>query len=454
MTRFSRRRFLDRLGLAASAPLLLPVARKLVSEARGAPAEQRRCALFFVIGECLPATAPLGFVPEGAKLPPLRNGFISASAPFLHAAPAAPSLLAPLARRWSKMAIVDGLVNNVGPGTQHGYGFACLSGLTTEGNKPEYGGRPTGISIDQFVAQRIGRGTPLPSILFGFNGSKASDTSANTFSGGRDQPLGHVGLPSLLYAKLLGKGSGAAPGGDDKSRALLQTRLLDSMRDDVKRLQAELASPERERLDGYLGAIADFDRRQQELQKTLATGNCGMPPAGADGTPEQRLASMFRMTALALRCGLTNVVGVSIGNGFGHSDLALFRDTFGGPYGEHSYKYEIYATAMHKLVAFFTAQVEELLASLGPLADSTTFLLVPGSGVGDTCHHSTPRVAGIVYDGTGTLRTGGRYVCYPQGQRSVVDLFTSVAHAAGAPTDRFGEGGLNVARGPLTELGA
>jgi hypothetical protein len=163
---------------------------------------------------------------------------------------------------------------------------------------------------------------------------------------------------------------------------------------------------------------------------------------------------MFRMATLALRCGLTNVVGVNIGASHNyHSKLQVFRGTLLIPtYEAHGTGY---VPGLHNVMKWIAGLIAEMLAALGPLADSTVVTMVGGTGAsrreGENHHGMPKRFPAFVYDGTGTLRTGGRYLAYPPMQRSILDLYCSVAHALGAPTDRFGEG-AQVARGPLPEL--
>jgi hypothetical protein len=52
--------------------------------------------------------------------------------------------------------LIDRFGNGGSGGVQHGTGWGCLTGRRPDGNSPEYGGTPTGISIDQHVAQKVG----------------------------------------------------------------------------------------------------------------------------------------------------------------------------------------------------------------------------------------------------------------------------------------------------------
>lgn len=438
MTSFNRRRMLERLGLLASAPLLAPIARNLVREAQGAQVGKRRCAIVMVIGENMPEKPAHGILPAGAASVGSSDWRRSKDMVQV-SADTAPELLAPMRSYWSKMAVVDGLKivkEEVGGAYQHGLGFAVLSGARTLERSPETGGKPSAMTVDRHVANVLGKDTPMASILFG--GSRAG----STFAAGEQKPVSEYSDPANLFAALAGKGSGSVPAGGTSNGAKLQARLLDVMRGDIKRLQMELAGSERQRLEDYLAAIDNYDKRQAALAEALQSGNCAEPPMPAGKTEAEKITSMFPMAGLALRCGLTNVIGVSVAHGFGHDDAGGFQpDVFGGGYGGHDFSGAVYAPQYKKLYHFMLKHVADLLGSLGPLVDGTSFLLMPGTTITDQGHHSMSRTGGVYFDGSATLKTGGTYTMFPQSNAPrFADLLCTFTHAAGAPTDKFNSG--------------
>jgi hypothetical protein len=52
----------------------------------------------------------------------------------------------------------------------------------------------------------------------------------------------------------------------------------------------------------------------------------------------------------------------------------------------------------------------------------------------------------------GKLKADGRFLRYAPGARSMADFFCSVSTAVGAPTDKFGMGGVEPVKGPLPEI--
>jgi hypothetical protein len=454
-SRLLRRRFLTRLGLASTAPLLHGIANSLLSEAFAAGPGRR--VLLFVIGETWHVKGNATPIPPGVDPGRVDEKYgVNKFGALDMTGVQMPSYFKPLAPFRNKIAIVDGLFTNFGAGgsgLQHGTGYGLLSGLATDGPS-EYGGKPKGITLDQYLARRMGKDAAVPSLLVGMQGGSVPDQSATTFAAGANQPLSHVGKPSLLQARLLGpKATSSTPGGD-ANEALLRKRLLDSMRDDIKRLQGELAGEEKTRLDGYLGAIDQYDRKQQQLRAAQASVDCSKPPTPNDGSAEARLESMFKMLTLALRCGLTQVAGVSIGHGFAHDDLALFKEVVpGGKYGSHGPD-DVYGPSMSKIHELASRLVADLLTGLGPLADQTVVMMIPGSGVNIGTHHANiDRWGALVYDGTNTLRTGSRYLRFGLRQKSTNDLLRTVALAAGVTATDFAADAPKMPnKGPIAEL--
>lgn len=438
--KFSRRKLLNRLGLTASAPLLAGLGNRIIGEALGAPSNDR-CAILVVVGECFPLSQPHGLVPAG-----IEPGGKDKWDPKDQVIDALPSMFGGLQPFASRTVVVDGLRMNVGTGTLHGTGFGCLTGFRPEGLTPEGGGTPVSVSLDQFVAEEIGKATPLKSVHFGFEGGMA-ETSATTFSAGYQRAIPHIGSPRLLHGRLF------AGAGGDAQTLKAQGPLLDSMRAQIKSLQAELAGFEKQRLDVYLAAVDDFDRRQARLRELSSQSGCEAPlPAEALGNAVQRLDAMFDMATLAVKCGITNVVGVAVGSGFGHDDLQAFAGVLADPtFGGHS-KPDVYFPGMNAIVSYLSGKVAGLIQG-GGRAERTTAMFVAASGSADGNHHSNvERVPAVVYDGTGTLKTGSRYLRFAKNTRSVVDFYSSVAHAMGRPTADFGKGSLHKVEGPIASL--
>lgn len=453
MTRYSRRRFIDLLGLAAATPLAQGIGTSIVSRAMGAPAT-RRLGIFCCIGEGvpiggIPSVGPrdraLGIVPievmdDTGDPDKVKNAGTLTNFTW-------PSILGPLEPFRSRMAIIDAVSQGHGVGNDHGSPFTILTAVPTidKPTDPGHGSVPGGISIDQYAANTIGKDSLLPSLLFGVSGTGQDEVYSSTFAAGAKQPLSYANRPSVLYRQLVGPGS-ATMGPND---AILSKRLLDIMRVDIKRMETRLAGgDDRVQLDRYLDSIDHFDRKQQGLRTMLAQQGCAVPALDKEGTSLQRMLQMFQMASLALRCNLTNVVGTTIGNGWDHDDLHAFNDAGWGPYGGHSGD-TIYWPFLNSVWRAKLGMLAGLMMDLGPLADQLVVAIVPANGSTTSGHHSRfDRTPVVVYDGTGTLKTGGRFVRNLPPRPDLADFFTSVTYALGAPVKQFNDAG----KGPIPTL--
>jgi hypothetical protein len=317
----------------------------------------------------------------------------------------------------------------------HGHKFAVLNAGGPTGN-------PSGISIDQHVAGVLGRDTPVKSLLFGLGGSSVKgDEATGVFASGSGAGLRHAQNANTLLLRMTGaktSGMGGAP------TTMLGTRVLDMVREDLKRLERNLAAEEKAQLTEYLTSMEAFQKKEQALGMQLQMEGCkipGTPPTGQGSMPGiVALDSMFRLSTLALKCGVTNVIGASMANTDTHNDLDLFVPN----YESHTK----YSEGMRALMPVSMGWVASMLKDLGTLADSITITIVPANGVsqdGPEQHHGCPTMAALVFDGPRAMRTGSRLL---RVRRNVADLYTTVAGALGAPIDNFN----NAGKGRINEL--
>jgi hypothetical protein len=288
-----------------------------------------------------------------------------------------------------------------------------------------------GASIDQHVAGALGRDTPIKSLLFGAQNSD-EPTASGTFASGPGAALRHALRPSALVAQL----TGAKPGTTaTRAQTVTSPRLLDLLREDLRRLDRGLAAEEKAQLAEYLASMEGFQKKEESLAKRLETMGCSFPSA-MDGGATANVGAMFRLAGLALRCGVTNVIGVTFGNTGTHEDLRMF----GGGYEGHG----DYRGWMRKFAPVSMGWVAGLIGELGPAAADLTVTIVPANGVAHGGqHHGNRSMAAFIYDGSGALRTGARFF---RRKRKLADVYTTVAHAVAASTEKLngaGDGKIN-----------
>ncbi len=441
--RYARRRFLRGMGLgAAAAPLALGIGDLMIGRALG-QTTRRKLAVFFVHGECWNGGGTdHTYVPPGVRDLTLAGPNLAKTVADGQDADmtgvAWPPFVTPLAPWKDRMVLVDGLplvgVSLDNPSNNHGQGNAALSAVGRAST-------PSGITIDQHVAAALGRDTPVKSLLFGLGTRSSGGDATGTFCSGPGVGMKHSQTPAALLSRLVGAGGNPTPGAP--APTVLGSKLLDLLREDLRRLDRGLAAEEKAQLAEYLTSMENFQKKEQGLADVITQVGCAFPgniPVSG-GDARAAFGSMFRLSTLALRCGVTNVVGATLGNTEYHDDLEPFVPS---PYVAHTQ----YDAAMRSLAPVSMGWVATMLKELGPLADSLTLTIVPANGLGhesSKSHHGCTVSSAFIFDGPRALRTGARLL---RTKRHLADLYTTLAGVLGAPVAKFNNAGA----GPIKEL--
>lgn len=175
------------------------------------------------------------------------------------------SILEPLAARKSGLLILDGLnFERVRGGSHEGGMEHMLTG----------GGAP---SVDQFIASQLNAMTPLPSLELGVQTSawgagvqtRMSYNDKHAFVHPDDDPV-------AVYRRLFG-GSAAGTGEGPPPEA----RALDVVRSELKDLERQLGTLEKQKLDAHLTSLTQLSRR---------IGGAAASAAACGGTPAPKLS--------------------------------------------------------------------------------------------------------------------------------------------------------------------
>lgn len=450
MIRYNRRRVLGRIGLGAGSLVLGSVADRLIARAYGQPTN-RKSVVFFVVGGAMQTEH--GTTGWGLQPPEVSGKFnnpeLSGRTDFTW-----PRKLEPLKALRNKTVILDGLNNDVPGASPHTGGYVVLS------CSPAGMG---GITIDQALAQSIGRDTALGSILVGCNFASMKNKlqrDSTTFAAGPGRPLQHIVSLDLLTKELFGAGASGAPASS------VSKPLLDSMRTDIRRLERSLAAEERGALGDYLKLIEQFEAQQVARAKV----SCKAPTLGGGGSAEDLTKGMTQAITLAIQCGVTRVAGIAIGTGFEHEDMPVHAQVTGrsGRMDGHSITedYSSYTGAVQK---FHAGLIADMHRALG---DDTVIVYLSDTGAApgkngqqsQFTHHGHPWRHPVVVVGTGggALKLGGRYLRFgPKFRdkpahataRPLSELYLSVAQAVGAPMKTFGAPSHPLpAKGPIPEI--
>src|SRR5580704_16358014 len=185
-------------------------------------------------------------------------------------------ILEPLAPFRDRMLVLSGLDQGQSKGLPFEVGGdhprACTAWLTGAHAKMTSGADlHAGISVDQIAAREFGKYTQLASLELGLESAEVVGACEsaygcayyNTISWRNDTtPLPMENRPRAIFERLFGD-SGVT---DAKTRAALREEdrsILDFVTENVSRLRGKLGGPDRGKIDQYLDAVRDVERRIQ-----------------------------------------------------------------------------------------------------------------------------------------------------------------------------------------------
>ena len=172
-----------------------------------------------------------------------------------------------------------------------------------------------GTTIDQMIAQKIGRENLMPSMQLavedpGANSSNCGEgyscTYTNTISwSSPTEPLPMELNPQVVFERMFGDGSTV------EQRAARRKRdrsILDSLTGSLSRLRTEVGASDRARLDDYTENVREIERRLQIAMKASTVAPTDMSvPVGVPQTFDEHIKLQFDLMALAFQADITRV---------------------------------------------------------------------------------------------------------------------------------------------------
>jgi len=254
---------------------------------------------------------------------------------------------------------------------------------------------PRNATIDQHIANVIGSGTAEKSIRISvdrhsassFNGKERNFQNVKTghFAAGNQTALPGYSNPILMFQDLFGAREAAPSEGD--FRRELRTKMFDHLSSDIRRLSNELAGTEKQKLDVILSELDAFAAEQDARLNMTCDGPRAPENSLLEAGGHAHATFMMELGALAIRCGLTNVMSVAIGAQPGSHEPMWAHG--GYPMGHNIMHYgscyqfwEDYMALIGQILDDFD-QVES--SGGRTLADDTTVMMMGDGGV---CNYS------------------------------------------------------------------
>ena len=440
----SRRMALRGLGATVALPLLDAMVPPLTALARTPATPARR--LWFV------------YIPNGVSMNAAVNNWkpVGEGADFDFS-----PILSPLSPLRDHLTVVSGLAQrqaemfNDGGGDHSRASAGWLSGVHAK--QAQGVNARAGTTADQIAAAALGRNTRLPSLelavdsgdLVGNCDNGYDCAYLNTISWRTPTtPMPTERNPAVVFERLFGDGGTAA---ERRAEVRSDRSILDDVTDDIAALQRTVGPTDRARVDEYLEAVREIERR---LRSTGQAAARELPPfERPTGIPEdfgEHATLMFDLQWLAYQADVTRVTTFMVGRELGgrsypelgipvnHHGLSHHRDdpeNLANLAKINTYHVELFASFVEKLRSTPDGD--------GSLLDHVRLLY--GGGISNPNQHEHFNLPIALVGGTG--RPGGRHL--EIAETPLANLLLAMLDWAAVRVDQLGD---STGRLPLEPL--
>lgn len=360
-------------------------------------------------------------------------------------------VLAPLADHRRKMLFIRGLYNEEAlKGNIH----SSQTGNLLSGAPLAAGGDiRSGQSVDQLIAQRLGRSTKVPSLVLGCERSNAMVTknysmlySSHISWSSPTSPSPLELYPALAFDRLFK---------DEASR--IDQSVLDAVHEQASDLRRQISSFDRQKLDEYLESVRDVEGRIESAGKvgelqgwrpTLDKPDIPRPPEGIPQSIVDHMRLMCDILVLGFQTDTTRVATLKLNND--HSSLRFPHLAI--DYISHHLLSHSDTKDWLRVNQFFMEQVAYIARKLDLIQEGertaldNSMLLYCSSML--TGQHDATQLPVVLLGGAGGKIKTGRTLDYSnQEQRQMCRLFLSVLDKLDIKLDKFGD-----ATQPLAEI--
>jgi hypothetical protein len=364
--------------------------------------------------------------------------------------------LEPLAAFKDRMVVISGLDNQQAAGLNGEVGGdhprACTAWLTGTHAKMTSGSDlRAGTSVDQIAAKEFGKHTQLASLEIGLETPEVVGACEaaygcayyNTISWRNETtPLPMENRPRAIFERLFGEA-----GADPKARLAIRQEdrsILDAINSEVKRLRIKVGGTDRSKIDQYLEAVRDVERRMQLAEKQ---GDPELPIGNPVGAPEL-FSDYFKLMAdlmvLAWQTDMTRVITFQMGHemsgraypelGFGDAHHPCTHHQGDQEKQVKTTKINMFHTTM---LSYYLGRLRDTSDGDGSLLDHSMILY--GAGLSDAnLHLYTDLSLLLVAGGVGGIK-GGQHVRYSN-RTPMANLLLTMLDKADVPyVDKLGD---------------
>jgi hypothetical protein len=366
--------------------------------------------------------------------------------------------LSPLTAVKQHVSVISNMeLQNSYPGTHATSNSGFLS--AAKAKRTESSDYYLGTTADQIAAEQIGQDTQLPSLELSMDLLATVGQCDNGYAcvyqnnlswSSPTTPLPAEAHPRIVFESLFGEG-----GSPDDRRSALRAKasLLDSVTEEIARLQNTLGASDREKVSHYLDAVREVERRIQHAEAIAAENP--LPdldrPVGVPASYADHARLMFDLQVLALQGDITRVI-----------TFQLARETSNRTYPEIGVSDPHHPLTHHggdpdkiakvaKVNRFHVSLFAEFLEKLqaipegdGTLLDHALYLY--GSGMGNPNVHDHVNLPILVAGGAAGRMRGGQHIRFDK-PTPLANLHLTLLNKVGVRLDSFAD-----SQGQIDEL--
>lgn len=407
----------------------------------------------------IPAFAAIGDRPTRLSFIEVPNGIIMDQfTPTTEGAGfALTPVLKPLAPFRDRMLVLSGLAQNQAAKLDGEIGGdhprACTAFLTGAHARMTSGADlRAGISVDQVAAREFKKHTQLASLEIGMESAEVVGACESAYSCAyyntvswlnETTPLPMENRPRVVFERMFGD-SGTTDPKVRMQRIKENKSILDAVVMNVKRLRKKLPESDRGKIDQYLDAIRDVERR---IQLAEAQSDRELPEmAGPVGTPT-RFSDYYKLMVdlqvLAWQSDMTRVCTFQIGHemsnraypelGFGDAHHSVTHHTG----NKEKIAKTIQVNIFHaKMLSYYLDKLQSTPDGEGSLLDHSMMLY--GSALSDGNLHIFRDLPILLFAGGVKGIKGGSHVRYPS-DTPLNNLFLTMLDKVGIEVERLGD---------------
>jgi uncharacterized protein DUF1552 len=364
--------------------------------------------------------------------------------------------LEPLAAFKDRMIVLSGLDNQQAAGLNGEVGGdhprACTAWLTGTHAKMTSGADlHAGVSADQIAAKEFGKHTQLASLELGMETAEVVGACEsaygcayyNTISWRNETtPLPMENRPRAIFERLFGDA-----GADPKARSAFREEdrsILDAINAEINRLRLRVGGTDRSKIDQYIEAVRDVERRIQLAERQGEQEFFMASPVGIPEVFSDYFKLMADLMVLAWQTDMTRVITFQMGHemsgraypelGFGDAHHPCTHHQGDPEKQEKTTKINIFHT---KMLSYYLGQLRATPDGEGSLLDHSMILY--GAGLSDANLHLYTDLSLLLVAGGVAGIKGGQHVRYPNRTPMANLLLTMLDKAEVPRVDTLGD---------------